>query len=118
MLSRPASFEETAIQSLVDILLEDSSESQPGFKLHIAHLSSATGVPIIEEARAKGKFILMPSEVTQQIGSSVVRDSVYTQTRQSKAVMTRRYRVQLQLPPELEHLHVLAIDTLWKGPVS
>lgn len=58
MESRPPSFEEAAIQALVDLVAEDKTNIEPGFKLHIAHLSSATGIPIIEAARVKGTLVI------------------------------------------------------------
>ena len=52
---RPRSFEQTAIKHLVELLQNaDSSLSQPGFHLHIAHLSDSSSLPMIRTAKQQG----------------------------------------------------------------
>ncbi|KAK9849798.1 hypothetical protein WJX84_011647 [Apatococcus fuscideae] len=52
---RPRSFEQKAIKHLVELLQKaDSNACQPGFHLHIAHLSDSTSLPMIRTAKQQG----------------------------------------------------------------
>eukprot|EP00798_Chlamydomonas_sp_ICE-L_P018520 gene18520-25024_t len=55
MKSRPPSFEQNAIKTLIRVLDEDETPiSSPGFRVHIAHLADAGSLPLIQEAQQRG----------------------------------------------------------------
>ena len=57
--TRPPSFEQDAIRTLIRLLDEDAAankeEAAPGFRLHIAHLSDAGCLPLIKVSTGSGR---------------------------------------------------------------
>ena len=52
--SRPPAWEQNAISLLLELLQDEKSVAEPGFKLHIAHLSDTGSLPAIAEAKRRG----------------------------------------------------------------
>lgn len=57
--SRPPYWEENAISLLMELLDKDTTAASPGFRLHIAHLSSTTALPIIAKAKQQGRLEIL-----------------------------------------------------------
>ena len=55
LAQRPDSFETDAIKALLSAMREDSTPAAQGFRLHIAHVSSAQVLPLLAKAKAEGK---------------------------------------------------------------
>lgn len=58
LAQRPDSFETDAVKALLSALREDSTPAGSGFRLHIAHVSSAQVLPLLAKAKAEGAIYL------------------------------------------------------------
>lgn len=55
MNSRPRSFEKRAVETLLSVLRDDNAlAGQPGFRIHVAHLSNSELVPDLVAAAESG----------------------------------------------------------------
>ena len=52
--SRPPAWEVNALRTLLEVLESSPGVAQPGFNLHIAHLSDTSSLPFLAEAKTKG----------------------------------------------------------------
>ncbi|KDD72127.1 hypothetical protein H632_c3822p0, partial [Helicosporidium sp. ATCC 50920] len=51
---RPERFEERAVDEIIRVLRQDTSAAEPGFGVHVAHVSSALALVKLQAAQAKG----------------------------------------------------------------
>ena len=54
LAQRPDSFEVDALEALLGALRRDGTQAASGFRLHIAHVSSAQLLPLLKAAKAEG----------------------------------------------------------------
>ena len=65
LAQRPDSFETSAVTALLGALRAEKTQAAPGFRLHIAHVSSAQVLPLLAAAKAEGALLSQGGMVLQ-----------------------------------------------------
>ena len=65
--ARPPQWERRAIKLLIELLKKDTTTAQPGFSIHIAHMSDTGSLPAIQQAKQQGRATLDYSLLRESI---------------------------------------------------